>query len=175
MAAEKDAIEYEPREWRDDRDGGTPIDAAALNRMERGIADAAKGVNDINATLATYLVESDGEHATLDVNGAAIKAPCYVYDKAEGKTWFDSGVEDEPRVAPFPTRAELQEVRDSVSQKVQVAELKSSDVSYSAGRPVFRMVQNDGFVRHLIFDDNGLTYFVCNEDGSNPETIWSSV
>ena len=31
---------YEPTEWADGEDGGTPITAAELNRMEQGIVDA---------------------------------------------------------------------------------------------------------------------------------------
>lgn len=41
------AIDYQTREWKDDQAGGTPIDAANLNRMEQGIANACAGVDEI--------------------------------------------------------------------------------------------------------------------------------
>ena len=41
------AIDYQTREWKDDQTGGTPIDAANLNRMEQGIANACAGVDEI--------------------------------------------------------------------------------------------------------------------------------
>lgn len=116
---ETKVLEFEPREWKDDKEGGTPIDALALNRMEQGIADAIKGVNDVNLNLMTYLVESDGETAALDINGRPMPAPCYIFDKSEGKTWFDSGVDGEQRVSPFPTQADMQAVRDSLGQSLQ--------------------------------------------------------
>lgn len=44
------AIDYQTREWKDDQTGGTPIDAANLNRMEQGIANACAGVDGIKGT-----------------------------------------------------------------------------------------------------------------------------
>lgn len=44
------AIDYHTREWKDDQTGGTPIDAANLNRMEQGIANACAGVDGIKGT-----------------------------------------------------------------------------------------------------------------------------
>lgn len=43
------AIDYQTREWKDDQTGGTPIDAANLNRMEQGIANACAGVDGIKS------------------------------------------------------------------------------------------------------------------------------
>lgn len=42
------AINYEAAEWKDGQQGGTPIDAAALNKMENGISEACAGVDQLN-------------------------------------------------------------------------------------------------------------------------------
>ena len=110
MAAQKPTISYRPTAWKDDRAGGTPITAEQLNRIERGVADAAAGVNALNRLPMTYLVASDGEHATQDEGGTAIAAPCYVYDKGAGRTWFDAG-DGSGRVAPFATAEEVAALR----------------------------------------------------------------
>ena len=112
-------VSFTPREWKDDRAGATPIDAAALNRMETGIADSAAGVNAINRRVLTYLVAESGDTATQDVNGAAIVAPCMVYEASTGKTWYDAGG-DAARVRVGASADEVKSLRDSVSQKVDV-------------------------------------------------------
>ena len=102
------AINYEAREWRDDEIGGTEIDSTALNHMEQGISEACAGVDLLNSKLLTYLVESEGDTAEQDVNGAAILEPCYVYDIEKGTVYFAPGGGAQ-RIAPFPTAGEVAE------------------------------------------------------------------
>lgn len=113
---QRQPLSFTATDWKDDKAGGTPITAAQLNRVEKGIADAVKGVNDANKRVLTFLVQSDGEHATQDINGAAITAPCQIYSIDEKKTWVDDGVG--ARIAPFTTAEEMKSVRDSLSHTV---------------------------------------------------------
>src|SRR5690606_19716975 len=46
-------MSYTPLEWKDGPQGGTPITAAALNRMEQGIVDAHTEVDAIKSQLDT--------------------------------------------------------------------------------------------------------------------------
>ena len=54
------AIEYEAREWKDDSVGGTPIDAASLNRMEGGISEACNAIDRMEAGGVSEGMISDG-------------------------------------------------------------------------------------------------------------------
>ncbi len=45
--------------------------------------------------------------------------------------------------------------------------MKSSDVAYSAGRPVLRMVCDNGRVMHFAMSEDTLGYLICDEDGGN--------
>lgn len=115
---QRQPLSFTATDWKDDKAGGTPITAAQLNRVEKGIADAVKGVNDANKRVLTFLVQSDGEHATQDINGAAITAPCQIYSIDEKKTWVDDGTG--ARIAPFATAEEMKTVRDSLSRLEKV-------------------------------------------------------
>ena len=50
MAFEK--IKFAMKTWKDKVSGGTPITAAELNRIEKGISDTAKGVNDLGDSVS---------------------------------------------------------------------------------------------------------------------------
>ena len=50
MAFEK--IKFAMKTWKDAVSGGTPITAAELNRIEKGISDTAKGVNDLGDSVS---------------------------------------------------------------------------------------------------------------------------
>src|SRR5690606_1505229 len=54
-------MSYTPLEWKDGPQGGTPITAAALNRMEQGIADAHAIIGSLQAgtAFAYYLTPPD--------------------------------------------------------------------------------------------------------------------
>lgn len=65
MAFEK--IKFAMKTWKDKVSGGTPITAAELNRIEKGISDTAKGVNDLGdsvSPLKTFFV-NDKSSVTL--------------------------------------------------------------------------------------------------------------
>ena len=101
------AIGYEAHEWVDDEIGGTSIDSVPLNEMETGIAEACAGVDRLDTTLITYLVDADGATAQQDVNGNRIVEPCYVYDKTLGTAFFAPGG-GAGRIAPFAGRADIE-------------------------------------------------------------------
>ena len=62
----------------------------------------------------------------------------------------------------------FQDVQDSLDRRMVVGEgMKSSDVAYSAGRPVFRVVCDNGRVMHLTMSEDTLGYLICDEDGGN--------
>lgn len=50
MAFEK--IKFAMKTWKDAVSGGTPITAAELNRIEKGISDTAKGVNELGDSVS---------------------------------------------------------------------------------------------------------------------------
>ena len=52
MAFEK--IKFAMKTWKDKVSGGTPITAAELNRIEKGISDTAKGVNDLGDSVSPF-------------------------------------------------------------------------------------------------------------------------
>ena len=56
---------YTPLEWKDGPEGGTPITAAALNRMEQGIVDAHTGVDAVLSAFNTYKSSLDPIIRTL--------------------------------------------------------------------------------------------------------------
>lgn len=57
------AIGYEATEWKDGAQGGTPIDAAALNKMENGISEACAAVD---------LLNEEGNVTTGDIASKAV-------------------------------------------------------------------------------------------------------
>ena len=50
MAFEK--IAFAMKTWKDKVSGNTPITAAELNRIEKGISDTVKGVNDLGDSVS---------------------------------------------------------------------------------------------------------------------------
>ena len=52
MAFEK--IKFAMKTWKDAVSGGTPITAAELNRIEKGISDTAKGINDLGDSVSPF-------------------------------------------------------------------------------------------------------------------------
>ena len=77
MAFEK--IKFAMKTWKDKVSGNTPITAAELNRIEKGINDTAKGVNDLGDSVsrvpsfwgdvvsATYGSWGSGEDTSIQV------------------------------------------------------------------------------------------------------------
>ena len=84
------AIGYEATEWKDGAQGGTPIDAAALNKMENGISEACAAVD---------LLNEEGNVTTEDIASKAVTTEKI----ADGAVGLDQLSE---------------EVRDSVSQRI---------------------------------------------------------
>lgn len=63
--------EYETQEWADDASGGTPINAAALNHMESGIAQASQDAT--NATGDASIAKTNASTALVLANNAVKK------------------------------------------------------------------------------------------------------
>lgn len=109
-------ITYEPTEWADFEQGGTPITAASLNHMEGGIAGAIRGVNTLTEDrLQTYRVSQDGDTATQDVSGNAIVGPCLIYDEAINGTYYEPSSDVGDRVLMVSAN-QIEALQDSVSQ-----------------------------------------------------------
>lgn len=50
-------VNFTPKTWKDGSSGGTPITAAELNRMEKGIEDCATACNDLGDSISPTRVE----------------------------------------------------------------------------------------------------------------------
>lgn len=48
--------------------------------------------------------------------------------------------------------------------------MESSDVAYSSGRPVFRVVCDNGRVMHFAMGEETLSYLVCDKGGGNAKS-----
>ena len=136
--AEQTAIDYKSLEWKDDAAGGTPIEAAALNRMEQGIADACAGVDQLRTKrLPTYLVAQDGDTATQDLYLETILGPCLILDLAERATYYDNGEAGEGHERTLITSgSDIDALRDSLSHVVRdqiYANIEVKNVTISAG------------------------------------------
>lgn len=115
--AEQTAIDYYSLEWKDDAAGGTPIEAAALNRMEQGIADACAGVDQLRTKrLPTYLVAQDGDTATQDVYQEAILGPCLILDLATRTTYYESGGDEDGHRKAITSGSDIDALGYSLSQ-----------------------------------------------------------
>ena len=61
---------FEPKEWQDGVEGGTPVTADELNRIEQGIADAATHTHTIANVTGLQAALNDkqdsGDYATED-------------------------------------------------------------------------------------------------------------
>lgn len=127
--AKQTEIAYEPtKEWQDFQTGGTRIDAADLNNMENGISDACNAVDELRTKrLPTYLVAQDGDTATQDVYQEAILGPCLIVDLSTATTYYDNGEDGETHErTKLTSGADIDDLRDSLSRKVEVGELASS-------------------------------------------------
>lgn len=111
-------LTYEPTEWADFEQGGTPITAEALNKIENGIANASKAANVLaNDRLVTYRVASGGDTATQDVNGDAIVGPCLIFDESITGTYYEPSGDTGDRKL-IASADEIKALQGSVSQKV---------------------------------------------------------
>ena len=122
----REQLNYTATAWKDLEAGGTAITAARLNNIETGIADADAAVNAVNATVLTYLVASDGDTATTDINGAAITGPCFVHDLGTGDTYLDKGQEDQSRVQVGVSKAAFDALQESVSRLALIRASKAT-------------------------------------------------
>lgn len=156
-------ITYEPTEWADFEQGGTPITAASLNHMEGGIAGAIRGVNTLTEDrLQTYRVSQDGDTATQDVSGNAIVGPCLIYDEAINGTYYEPSSDVGDRVLMVSAN-QIKALQDSVSQRVAFTDArglsnvlvnKVNDGQFDIGFYV------DGVrVRTLSIRDGGIGYY----------------
>ena len=66
MAFEK--IAFAMKTWKDKVSGNTPITAAELNRIEKGISDTAKGVNALGDSVSRAPLAFDRYIGTTDVD-----------------------------------------------------------------------------------------------------------
>lgn len=112
----REQLNYTATAWKDLEAGGTAITAARLNNIETGIADAGTAINAVNATVLTYLVASDGDTATTDINGAAITGPCFVHDLGTGDTYLDKGQDGQGRVQVGVSKAAFAALQESVTK-----------------------------------------------------------
>lgn len=115
------AIGYEATEWKDGAQGGTPIDAAALNKMENGISEACAAVD---------LLNEEGNVTTSDIASKAVTTEKI----ADGAVGLDQLSE---------------EVRDSVSQVVLYSGRSNTSVTLSDDASNFSAIEveaedNDG-------------------------------
>lgn len=113
------AIGYEATEWKDGAQGGTPIDAAALNKMENGISEACAAVD---------LLNQEGNVTTEDIASKAVTTEKI----ADGAVGLDQLSE---------------EVRDSVSQRIaSVADDRFVLLSGQVTERTLTVSDSEGFV-----------------------------
>ena len=119
--AEQTEIAYEGKEWQSYQTGGTLIRAVDLNNMEKGISDACAGVDDLRTKrLPTYVVAQDGDTATQDVYTEDILGPCLILDLATRTTYYETGGDEEGHRKAITSGADIDDLRDSLSQTVVV-------------------------------------------------------
>ena len=116
--AEQTVIGYEQtKEWQQFQTGGTRVDADDLNRMEGGIVDACDAVDELRTKrLPTYVVAQDGDTATQDVYMEDILGPCLILDLATRTTYYETGGDEEGHRKAITSGADIDELRDSLSQ-----------------------------------------------------------
>lgn len=92
MAFEK--IKFAMKTWKDAVSGGTPITAAELNRIEKGISDTAKGVNDLGDSvsrsgigLVQFSYTASSGHCDIRFSNSPIK---FFFCENEIGLWDDS-------------------------------------------------------------------------------------
>lgn len=128
--AKQTEIAYEPtKEWADFQTGGTRIDAADLNNMEQGIADACAAVDELRTKrLPTYVVLEGGDTETQDAYAEPILGPCLILDLATRTTYYESGGDEEGHRKAITSGADIDALRDSLSR---IKSLKSQDENHS--------------------------------------------
>ena len=117
--AKQTEIGYEaPTEYKPYQTGGTLIRASELNAMNGGIADACAGVDELRTKrLPTYVVAQDGDTATQDVYMEPILGPCLILDLATRTTYYETGGDEEGHRKAIVSGADVDDLRDSLSQK----------------------------------------------------------
>lgn len=95
MAFEK--IKFAMKTWKDAVSGGTPITAAELNRIEKGISDTAKGVNELGDSVSRIaFIEPDTKLSISYTEDGGLQigvrgTPFYVwFNKSKGIGIWDS-------------------------------------------------------------------------------------
>ena len=79
MAFEK--IAFAMKTWKDKVSGNTPITAAELNRIEKGISDTAKGVNDLGDSVSRSskaLAQESSRSVRYAKVGAVVEVGVYI-------------------------------------------------------------------------------------------------
>lgn len=171
--AKQTEIAYEPtKEWADYQTGGTRIDAADLNNMEGGIADACAAVDQLRTKrLPTYLVATGGDEATQDVYQEAILGPCLIVDLATATTYYDNGEDGEGHErTKLTSGADIDDLRDSLSRKVSTNGLDATLTTYDMLNILFRMSvdTDDGQSYWLTITDSGISLY----DRKSSSNLW---
>lgn len=170
--AEQTAIDYESLEWKDDAAGGTPIEAAALNRMEQGIADACAGVDQLRTKrLPTYVVAQDGDTATQDVYTEDILGPCLILDLATRTTYYETGGDEEGHRKAITSGDDIDELRDSLSHisRNNVADVLFFDNNRQGSPSIQFDLSTSGKTYQIIFNRAGVSLYDVDE----AEVVWS--
>ena len=171
--AKQTEIAYEPtKEWADYQTGGTRIDAADLNNMEGGIADACAAVDQLRTKrLPTYLVAQDGDTATQDVYQEAILGPCLIVDLATATTYYDNGEDGEGHErTKLTSGADIDDLRDSLSHAAGLVgpTYVTDSISFTiTNKPAIVFVQKVDYERFLVgyYADGAFHEWLRGSDG----------
>lgn len=165
--AEQTAIDYESIEWKDDAAGGTPIEAAALNRMEQGISNACNAVDELRTKrLPTYVVAQDGDTATQDVYMEPILGPCLILDLATRTTYYETGGDEEGHRKAITSGDDIDKLRNSLSKAVSIGGSAATvSVIIDGMGPYIRMDTGDG-------DEHWTFRFMSNGNGYKPNCTY---
>lgn len=132
------AISYSPREWADGSSGGTPIDAASLNRMESGIANAVAGVNQLNEA---------GNVTTDDIAAAAVSTD-KIADGAVTSAKLAQAVRDsisQAQSTASSAKSAAGAAQGAVNALPKIRHGVATDIGGTAGTTVYRHVNLSGF------------------------------
>lgn len=170
--------------------GGTMT--GPVNMSNQSIQNLAEPTDDSDAAtksyvdgrLRTYLVLQNGDTATQDAYAETIVGPCLILDLATKTTYYDNGEDGDthertPLVSGNDVATLKSEVANTIKTNAQDQStdgefITRADLAYSNGRPVLRIEMEDGWVDHLIFNTDGLIYYRCKTDGTEPTTVWTS-
>lgn len=160
--AKQTEIGYEStKEWQDYQTGGTRIDAADLNNMEQGIADACAAAGELRTKrLPTYVVLEGGDTATQDAYAEPILGPCLILDLATRTTYYESGGDEEGHRKAITSGADIDALRDSLSHYVSYMSNFSTDGSFTMPkRRAVVFVQKSDYVKNLLLYFDGSSVF----------------